>query len=116
MGKFAVSGASLRVGEVVLVCFPFSNLKGQKIRPALVVAKAEFGNLVLCQITSKAYSSKQAIRFTPGDFKKGNLPVTSYARPDKLFTADSSIIKKSVGQLSAAAINSVLKNIRELFI
>lgn len=88
MGKFAV-------GEVVLVLFPFSNLRGQKIKQALVLAKAELGDLILCQITSKPYSSKRAIRIKSEDFKKGSLPVVSYVRPNKLFTANSSIIKKN---------------------
>lgn len=115
MGKLTVSGPSLRVGSVVLVTFPFSNLKGQKVRPALVLANVEFGNLVLCQITSKPYTSKTAIRVEPTDFIKGNLPVASFVRPDKLFTADTTIIKGPVGQLTPTIKNKILKSVRELF-
>lgn len=108
MGKFAV-------GQVILVSFPFSNLKGQKIRPALVLAKSERDDLILCQITSKAYASKIAILIKSNDFKKGGLPVVSYVRPNKLFTANSSIIKKTTGQLTSATIQSILKSVRLLF-
>lgn len=108
MGKFAV-------GSIVSVVFPFSNLKGQKIRPALVLANVEFDNLILCQITSKPYSSKTAICIKSEDFAKGKLPVTSYVRPDKLFTADSTIIKDVIGQLTPAIKKRVLKSIRKLF-
>src|SRR3989338_2900407 len=108
MGKFAV-------GEVVLVSFPFSNLQGQKIRPALVLAKVEFGDLVLCQITSKPYKSKIAIRIEFKDFAQGKLPVVSYVRPNKLFTADSSIVKKTVGRLAIAKTSSILEKTRKIF-
>ena len=126
MGKPAVSTVPLRVrqsllplavGSVVLVTFPFSNLKGQKIRPALVLANVEFGNFILCQITSKPYTSKIAIRVKPENFAKGSLPVESFVRPDKLFTADATIIKKDVvGELSPIIKNKILKRVRELFI
>lgn len=108
MGKFAV-------GEVVLVSFPFSNLQGQKIRPALILAKAKFGDFILCQITSKPYKSKIAIRIELSDFAKGKLPVVSYVRPDKLFTADFSIIRKTVGRLTSSTTKSILGNVREMF-
>lgn len=108
MGKFTV-------GSVVLVTFPFSNLKGQKVRPALVLANVEFGNLVLCQITSKSYTSKIAICVESKNFAKGKLPVISYVRPDKLFTADATIIKDVVGQLTPTIKNKILKSVRELF-
>lgn len=85
------------VGSVVLVAFPFSNLKGEKVRPALVLAKVEFDNLILCQITSKPYSSKTAICIKSSDFTGGSLPVVSYVRPDKLFTADAAIIRSTAG-------------------
>lgn len=116
MGKFTVSKASLRVGTIVLVTFPFSNLKDKKVRPALVLATVEFDNLILCQITSNPYSSKTAIRINPSDFAKGSLPVVSFVRPDKLFTADASIIKNPVGELTPKTKNIVLKSVRRLFI
>lgn len=108
MGKFAI-------GNVVLVSFPFSNLQGQKIRPALVLTKAESDDLILCQITSKPYTSKYAIRIKLDDFTKGGLPVVSYVRPNKLFTANSSIIKKTAGQLNPVVTKSILKSVRLLF-
>ena len=108
MGKFAV-------GTVVLVMFPFSNLKGQKVRPALVLANVEFDNLILCQITSKPYTSKMAIGLKSTDFKKGGLPVESCVRPDKLFTADKTIIKKPIGLLTPKSKDNVLQSVRALF-
>ncbi|MBI4078898.1 MAG: type II toxin-antitoxin system PemK/MazF family toxin [Candidatus Levybacteria bacterium] len=108
MEKFAV-------GSVVLVTFPFSNLKGQKIRPALVLAKGEFDNLILCQITSKPYSSKSAIRIESADFSKGSLPVVSFARPDKIFTADGTIIKDTAGKLNTKIKKVILQRVRRLF-
>lgn len=106
----------LTVGAVVLVNFPFSNLKGQKVRPALVLSIVEFDNLILCQITSRPYSSKTAVRMEASDFAKGKLPVVSYTRPDKLFTADTSIIKGTAGELTVKMRNLILQKVRKLFI
>lgn len=108
MGKFTV-------GEVVLVRFPFSNLKGAKVRPALVVAEVEFDNLILCQITSKQYTSRGAIKIDGDDFGLGGLPITSYVRPEKLFTAEPSIVQRAVGQLTADSRDQILDQIRQLF-
>lgn len=105
----------LAVGTVVLVMFPFSNLKGQKLRPALVLANVEFNNLILCQITSKPYTSKIAMSLKSADFRKGGLPVASFVRPDKLFTADTTIIKNAIGELTPRSKNAVLQNVRALF-
>ena len=103
------------VGSVVLVSFPFSNLKGKKIRPALVLAQVEFNNLILCQITSKPYSSKSAISIEQFDFKEGMLPLKSFVRPDKLFTADKSIISGKAGELKSSKRNTILQKVRKLF-
>ena len=103
------------VGSVVLVYFPFSNLKGSKVRPALVLAQVESNNLILCQITSKPYSSKTAIGITKTDFAKGSLPVISYARPDKIFTADPAIIKGKTGNLKSSKKRMILKKVPGLF-
>ncbi len=108
MGKFAV-------GQVVSSAFPFSDLTSKKFRPALVVAVGDFDDLILCQITSKAYSSSNPIKLTSGDFIKGSLPIDSYVRPDKLFTADASLVSQAYGQLGAAKLHEVFTAIRALF-
>lgn len=108
MGKFVV-------GDVVVTLFPFSDLSTNKRRPALVVVEAEFGDFILCQITSKPYSSQIAVSLDAKSFARGGLPVNSYVRPDKLFTAEAGLIERSVGTLSQKQLEIILTNIRRLF-
>ena len=118
MEKLAVSKAwhhKSAVGSVVLVSFPFSDLKGQKVRPALVLAKVEFNNLILCQITSKPYSSKTSIKIGTDDFASGGLPIVSFVRPDKLFTADKTIIRSIAGNLKKSVNSKILGKVCTLF-
>lgn len=53
MGSFAT-------GEIVLVPFPFSDLSQSKMRPAIILCKAELSDYILCQITSKSYDDRNA--------------------------------------------------------
>lgn len=47
-------------GSVVLVPFPFSDLSQAKRRPAVVLAAAERGDWILCQVTSQPYADARA--------------------------------------------------------
>ena len=84
-------------GCVVLVRFPFSDLSQVKLRPAAVLADADRGDWVLCQITSNSYSDPRAIFLGSDDFASGSLRVGSYARPGKLFTANEGHQVSQVG-------------------
>jgi mRNA interferase MazF len=79
------------------------------------VAVADFGDLILCQVTSKPYSSSKAIPLVATDFQNGRLPVDSFIRPDKLFTVASSRINKVHGLLSAGKIKLVKQSLRDIF-
>ena len=108
MGTFAI-------GDVVLVAFPYADFSAFKIRPALVVGKAEFNNLVTCQITSKANTSKIAIKLTDKDFISGGLKVDSYIRPDKLFTIEQNVIQANAGTLKDNKTDQIRTSIRTMF-
>ncbi len=102
-------------GDVVLVTFPFSDLSASKLRPALVLYGGQLGDWLLCQITSNPYADPQAIEITDADFNSGSLRKTSYIRPTKLFTANSTLITHTIGRLTIEchqvvvdAINSLL--------
>jgi mRNA interferase MazF len=96
------------IGSVVVVPFPFSDLSDSKLRPAVVLADAGKGDWVLCQLTSNAYADPLAVELRNSDFATGALRVTSYARPGKLFTADRSVMVRSVGKLRQEAYENVI--------
>lgn len=95
------------VGSVVLVQFPFSDLSGSKLRPAIILAYSGNNDWVLCQITSNQYADGMAICITDTEFESGGLFRTSYIRPGKIFTANVLIFIRSVGTLKKS-IQSVL--------
>jgi mRNA interferase MazF len=107
---------SLAAGSVVLIPFPFSDLSQSKIRPALVLANAERGDWILCQITSKPYADQRAMRLDQTDFASGGLELTSYVRPGKLFTANEALMIETVGQLRTDKFRVVLKAVAEVFL
>jgi mRNA interferase MazF len=101
-------------GDVVVIPFPFSDLSGSKRRPAFVITDMPGPDIILCQITSKANSDPYAVPFSSADFISGALPLTSYVRPGKLFTADKNIILSVAGHVSDAKITAVIHTLLNL--
>ncbi len=101
---------SLSPASIVVVSFPFSDLSGAKLRPAIVLAGAGRGDWLLCQITSNPYSDPDAIRITANELQKGALAfIVSFARPIKLFTASEDVINKRIAILKDATFKTVLQ-------
>lgn len=86
-------------GQVVIVHFPFSDLTASKLRPAIVLAEAGRGDWILCQITSKTYGDLNGVQLDAADFANGSLRLTSFARPGKLFTAHTTLVSGTIGNL-----------------
>ena len=97
--------------SIVLVPFPFSDLSQTKLRPALVLAEADRGDCILCQITSNPYGDSRAIALTNTQLAAGSLHKISYARPSKLFTANHNLMQKEIGSLKADAFRQVIEGI-----
>ena len=94
-------------GSVVLVPFPFSDLSQAKLRPAVVLADAERGDWILCQVTSNSYADARAVEVTNDDFEHGSLRLTSYARPAKLFTAHESLFVSNIGLFRTGSLKKI---------
>jgi mRNA interferase MazF len=74
------------VGEIVVLPFPQTNLQPGKRRPAWVVANLTGEDLILCQLTSRAHRDSYAVLFDHQDCTTGKLSVSSFIRPNRLFT------------------------------
>ena len=105
----------LMKGDVVILPFPFSDLSAYKKRPALVTALLQGNDIVLCQITSIARIDDYSISLNSSEFKQGSLPVKSMIRPNRLFTADSSIVIYKAGSLKSNKIREVENIIVKIF-
>jgi mRNA interferase MazF len=105
MGKFVK-------GDVVTIPFPFTDLTGNKKRPAFVVADLPGDDIIVCQITSKkSQADAFALSLEAADFVSGELPVDSFIRPNKIFTADKNIILSTAGHLTDDKIREALNAI-----
>ena len=102
-------------GDVIVVPFPFSNLYSSKKRPALVLTNAGGDDIILCQITSQTIKDGYAVSIGLSDIDGGSLNTVSNARPNKLFTADTSIISYKIGNLRESKIEAVIDSVIELF-
>ncbi len=98
--------------DIVVIPFPFSDLTGAKRRPALVITNLKGEDLILCKITSKKVRDKYAIVITEEeDFEEGSLRQESNVRPNKIFTADGSIILYKVGRLKREKVEKIIETI-----
>lgn len=99
----------LMKGDIVVMHFPFSNLSGSKKRPAMVIATPNGNDPILCQITSKQVNDTYSVPLTEKEFKSGSLRQDSNIRPNKIFTADTSIIDYKIGSLKLAKTSKVVE-------
>lgn len=98
-------------GDIVVIPFPFSDLSGSKRRPALVLADLPGSDIILCQITSRFKKDKFSIEISQNDFSIGGLPVLSYIRPNRIFTADKNIILRKAGALKPIFTKSIIQQV-----
>ena len=101
-------------GDIVVVPFPFSNLSEVKKRPAFVVNELRGDDVILCQITSQTIKDKYSVAIKKTDFVSGSLSVNSNVRPNRIFTADKSIILYKVGSLKENKIKEIVQKIVEI--
>src|SRR5438270_13036050 len=98
----------LHQGDVVLVPFPFADLTGQKIRPAVIVSSDPQGpELILAFITSVLTnrSTRGAeVELLRGDaeFPVAGLKADSLIRLDKLVTLSRGVISRRLGTTGSA--------------
>lgn len=101
-------------GNVVIISFPNSDLSISKRRPALVVADLKGDDVILAQITTNYHADGYSLSLEQSDFQSGGIAHASNIRPNRLFTADSKRILKSVGKISKLKTDEVVDRIVQI--
>ncbi len=104
-------------GDIVLVYFPFTDLKGRKLRPALVLYEGK-RDIVLAFISSRLekYDPKTSVIIRKEDpgFEETGLKVSSIIRLDKIATIHKSLVAGKIGTLPQHFREKVNKKIKTL--
>ena len=98
---------SYEVGDIILVKFPFTNLKKSKKRPVLIVkSENELNDIVCFQITSNSEQSN-LLKIENSDLNDSTLSLKSYIKYDKCFTINTEIIDKSIAKVNYNLLNKL---------
>lgn len=97
--------------EVVLVRYPFSNLSGSKVRPAVVNAPHISQDVFILPLTSKT-SPLLAGEFVLTDWSQAGLNVPSAVKRG-LYTLHQGLIVKVIGKLTDTDANSLEDALRD---
>ena len=104
--------------DIILIKFPFSDLSGAKVRPALVISNNQYNNdkldCVVLAMTSNLSKSEYKVIVERQDLDSGSLPVTSAVRVDKPFSVLQSKILKIQAKINAIKFKAVEKAILKL--
>ncbi|OYU93007.1 MAG: hypothetical protein CFE21_22155 [Bacteroidetes bacterium B1(2017)] len=100
-------------GDIVLITFPFTNLSGSKLRPAIVLTETNL-DITVCFITSQINWQEQTdIVLFPNDMN--GIKKQSLVRTSKIATIDKSLAQGLLGKLSEDEISELNSKLKILF-
>ena len=100
-------GMHYSTGDIVLVKFPFTNLKKSKKRPVLVVkSQNNFNDIVCFQITSNEQQSN-LLKIEDSDLDNTVLTLDSFIKYDKCFTLNAEIVEKTIAKVNTQFLQKI---------
>lgn len=111
----------LKLGDIVLLDFPYTNQSGSKVRPALVIGinlEHEGNDVNAAYMTTELDSyvyEDFAISITAEDIAKGTLKRESVVRVDKVIPINSTQCRK-VAQISTPKLDEVLRKATAFYV
>jgi len=100
-------------GDIVLITFPFTDLSGSKLRPAVVLADTNL-DITVCFITTQiGWQEPTDVLLTPT--ATNGLRKQSLIRTSKIATLDRSLAKGLLGRLGSTELTELNSKLKILF-
>jgi len=105
--------------EIVLLPYPFSNLEGTKVRPALIVSNNYFNSksndCLAVPLTTIIKDEPYSVKIQQENLSSGKLLKPSRIRVDKIFCFEKSLIIMKIGVLNDEVFEKVKEEIIKIF-
>ena len=100
-------------GDIVLIPFPFTDLTGNKLRPAVILVAGQV-DLTVCFITAQLkWQEESDIQLQPNNIN--GVKRVSLIRLSKIATIEKSLVQGLLGNLSANELLELNRNLKQLF-
>lgn len=110
---------SSRQGDIVLLPYPFSNLKENKVRPAIIISNNTYNkksvDCVMVPMTSVIKKENYSVLVKRQDLSSGHLLKTSRVRVDKIFSIEKNLIVMKIGKLNDEIFQKIKKKLIRIF-
>ncbi len=103
-------------GDIIVISFPFSDLKNAKRRPVLILKVPKGEDIIVAQITGSSYEKSMEIPLEKNSFKTGGLTRKSFVRMDKIASIEKSLVKYKAGSLKHEKFEEILNKIVSFFV
>ena len=105
--------------DLVLLPYPFSNLSGKKIRPALIVSNDNFNRLsydcIAIPLTSVLKEGHFSIAITQKEMRNGKLIKPSEIRIDKIFSVEKRLVRLKIGSVTDFFFDKLKSELLDIF-
>jgi len=105
--------------EIVLLPFPFSDVKGTGVRPALVASNNDLNKksdyCILIPLTTIIKDEPYSVIINQEDLSSGRLLKPSRIRTDKIFSVKKDLIKMRIGIINGDILERVKSEIETMF-
>jgi mRNA interferase MazF len=102
--------------DIVLISFPFSDMKKSKVRPVIVMSNDEynskFKDFIAMPLTSNLNLREYTIKITNKELESGNLIVDSLAKIDKIVSIEKTLARMKIGRVK----KDVYKKLKNIFL
>lgn len=109
-------------GDIVLITFPFTDLRSIKVRPALVISKETFNrrssDAIFVMITSSVHNIRREdvlLKQNDSEFAITGLKKESAIRTPRIYCLRQSLAKRKLGKISSSILSQALQRLNSLF-
>ena|SRR5438445_7873280 len=104
--------------DLVLISFPFSDLKTTKVRPVVVISNDEynkkFEDMIVVPMTTNLQVREYAFLITNKELDSGNLIRDSKIKVDRIFSINQKLVKMKIGKIKKEIHQKIKTTISQL--
>ena len=117
--EFLFKKMNIKQKDIVLLPYPFTNLEGSKVRPAIVISNDTFNkksdDCIAIPLTTIIKEVPYSIIIDQTDLSYGKLIKPSRIRIDKIFTVEKKSIIMKIGVIKDPTFSKIKSELMNVF-